>query len=127
MENENIPNKKSSSALFWVISSAFILVIAYTGMKFVSDDQVPILNDPHRTKLPTAPVDDIYDVSQLEIDMAASKTRREEESKRRELELQEKIEKEKKIEKMRVDSVKKAVRDSIRKAKTQPKTPTDSL
>lgn len=127
MEKERPKPEKKSSVLFWVISTALVLTVFLTVMRFVSEDQVQGMDEPYRTKLPSAPVEDIYDVSQLEIDMATSKTRREEESKRRELELQEKIEKEKKIEKMRADSVKKAVRDYIRKAKTQPKTPIDSL
>jgi hypothetical protein len=114
--------EKQSNKMRWLFIGSICciaLLVTMIGFRMSDEDDFKKDNDPNKTKLPSPPTEDIYDVSQLEIDMAASKAKREEDAREREIELMEKIKREKEEEKMKADSLRKAKRDSIKNLKLQ--------
>ncbi|MFM7079472.1 MAG: hypothetical protein ACKOYC_06740 [Bacteroidota bacterium] len=119
MKNEEHHQSKKRRWLFIGSICSIVLLVTLIGFRMSDEDNIKKDNDPNKTKLPSPPTEDIYDVSQLEIDMAASKAKREEDARKREIELAEKIKREKELEKMQADSIRRAKRDSIKNLKLQ--------
>lgn len=119
MKTEDDNQSKKRRWLFIGSICCIVLLVTLISFRMSDEDNIKKDNDPNKTKLPSPPTEDIYDVNQLEIDMAASKAKREEDARRREIELAERIKREKEVEKMQADSLRKAKRDSIKNLKLQ--------